>query len=153
MTHSHSLTLNSQTQTTALAQLLSGHLHPGDVVLLDGPLAAGKTFLIRAMVLHWGTDDDVSSPTYTIANHYHTAQGEVLHIDAYRLNSLAEFHALGLEDTIETAVSLIEWGSRIQDAFDDPLRIALALDPQNDTARHITLTGSNRWAPLFHALP
>jgi len=121
--------------TAAIAASLAEVLGPGDVVLLQGGLAAGKTFFTRHLVQALGTQDDISSPTYTIANIYQTKRCDVLHVDAYRLSGAQEFYNLGLEEEIETAISIIEWGGRIEEAFDAYLRITFSPVPEQEGAR------------------
>ena len=123
------LTAKTEAMTADIAASLAEVLGPGDVVLLQGGLAAGKTFFTRHLVQELGTQDDISSPTYTIANIYQTKRCDVLHVDAYRLSDAQEFHNLGLEEEIDTSISVIEWGGRIQEAFDAYLNITF-------TARH-----------------
>jgi tRNA threonylcarbamoyladenosine biosynthesis protein TsaE len=118
-----------------IAASLAEVLGPGDVVLLQGGLAAGKTFFTRHLVQVLGTQDDISSPTYTIANIYQTKRCDVLHVDAYRLSGAQEFYNLGLEEEIETAISIIEWGGRIEEAFDAYLRITFSPVPEQEGAR------------------
>ena len=116
---------SNEAVTVRIAECLAPLLQAGDVVLLDGGLAAGKTFFTRHVVETLKTNDDISSPTYTIANIYQSLRCDVLHVDAYRLADAQEFHNLGLEVEIEASICLIEWGSRIEAAFDDYLQISL----------------------------
>lgn len=144
--------LADEAATHALAARLAAHLRAGDVLLLDGPLAAGKTSFVRALVAARGSADPVSSPTYTIAQHYDSPAGPILHVDAYRLGGAGAFHQLGLEEYDE-ALALIEWGSLIAEAFERPLRLEIALAPGAPEARRATLRGEGpRWAALAAAL-
>jgi tRNA threonylcarbamoyladenosine biosynthesis protein TsaE len=129
------LTSKTEAMTAEIAASLAEVLGPGDVVLLQGGLAAGKTFFTRHLVQALGTQDDISSPTYTIANIYQTKRCDVLHVDAYRLSGAQEFYNLGLEEEIETAISIIEWGGRIEEAFDAYLRITFSAVPEQEGAR------------------
>lgn len=129
------LTSKNEVMTAEIAASLAEVLGPGDVVLLQGGLAAGKTFFTRHLVQVLGTQDDISSPTYTIANIYQTKRCDVLHVDAYRLSGAQEFYNLGLEEEIETAISIIEWGGRIEEAFDAYLRITFSPVPEQEGAR------------------
>ena len=129
------LTSKTEAMTAEIAASLAEVLGPGDVVLLQGGLAAGKTFFTRHLVQALGTQDDISSPTYTIANIYQTRRCDVLHVDAYRLSGAQEFYNLGLEEEIETAISIIEWGGRIEEAFDAYLRITFSAVPEQEGAR------------------
>ena len=93
------VTIGSPEQTARVAAVLSPHLTPGDVVLLTGDLAAGKTTFVKGVVTALGSTNPVTSPTFTLAQFYSTERGQVLHIDAYRLSGLAEFRDLGLDDS------------------------------------------------------
>ena len=126
--------------TAQIAMGLARLLEPGDVVLLDGGLAAGKTFFTRHVVEALKTDDDISSPTYNIANIYQTQKCDVLHVDAYRLADAQEFQNLGLELEIETSICLIEWGTQIASAFEDYMQISILLVPCNDDVRHFAIS-------------
>jgi ATPase, YjeE family len=146
------ITIADEKDTTRIATALADHLRPGDVILLDGALAAGKTFFTRALVRALGSDEAVTSPTYTIANIYETSRGPVLHVDAYRLKGAQEFYHLGLEDYFDNGISVIEWGERVGDFFDAPLSIRIGFG-ETDSARVLTLMASNpRWTPVLEAL-
>ncbi|PUB11827.1 tRNA (adenosine(37)-N6)-threonylcarbamoyltransferase complex ATPase subunit type 1 TsaE [Yoonia sediminilitoris] len=148
-----SLSIDSEEATVRLAQALAPHLGPSDIVLLDGALAAGKTFFVRALVDCLKTDDHVSSPTYTIANIYQTAICDVLHVDAYRLSDAQEFYNLGLDTQIDESICLIEWGSRIAPAFDEYLQISIAFADDADDARIFEISHvGRRWPDVIGAL-
>ena len=150
--HSLTLTAQSEAQTAQIAVQLAAHLRGGDVVMLDGTLAAGKTFFIRALVGGLGSDEDVTSPTYTLANIYETNRAPVLHVDAYRIENKKDFYHLGLDDYFDTGICLIEWGQRIDDFFDAPLQIDIAFGDSEGT-RVFTLSSPDpRWIPVFEAL-
>jgi len=86
-------------------------------VCLYGPMGAGKTTLIKAMVKELGAVDVGSSPTFGLVNEYHSADGELLayHFDFYRINSLEEALDIGLEDYFTTDVHIfIEWPEKIE---------------------------------------
>lgn len=143
--HSLTVTAENEAETSQIASALASVLRVGDVVLLDGVLAAGKTFFTRALVRALGSDEDVTSPTYTIANVYETARGPVLHVDAYRLSGANEFYQLGVDDYFDTGICVIEWGARIDGFFEAPLHIAISFG-DDETSRTFTLTSNDtRW--------
>lgn len=144
------IVLHDTSDTTAFASRLAALLAPGDVVILNGELAAGKTFLVQATARALGSDNYISSPTYTIAHFYNYPQGRILHIDAYRLNSQAEFRDLVLDEFFEEVIAFIEWGDRIVADFDDYLTLNIAFGTEGDQQRHIHIsaTGTRATAVL-----
>jgi len=108
------LTLATEEDTTRFGRALSRHLGTGDVVLLSGPIGAGKTHLARAVIRALtGPGEDVPSPTFTLVQTYDTAIGSLWHADLYRLSHPDEVWELGLDDAFATAISLVEWPDRL----------------------------------------
>jgi tRNA threonylcarbamoyladenosine biosynthesis protein TsaE len=105
---------SSEEETIALGERLAQYLPGRQVVLLIGPLGAGKTTLAKGIVTGLGAakPDEVSSPTFTLIHEYGT-EGRVYHIDLYRLDELYELSTLGLDELFDReAIVLIEWGER-----------------------------------------
>ena len=98
--------------TEALGGRLAGVLRVGDVVLLEGPLGAGKSALARALLRTLCGDAglEVPSPTYTLVQSYETRLGAVAHFDLWRLDGPAGLAELGWD---EAAVALVEWPDRL----------------------------------------
>jgi tRNA threonylcarbamoyladenosine biosynthesis protein TsaE len=103
--------------TRALAASLAGLLQPGDVVLLNGDLGAGKTTFVQGLAQALGVDGPVQSPTFTIAAQYPTRLGTLNHLDLYRLVDPAELEDVGYEAFIDPVdgISVIEWPERAGD--------------------------------------
>ncbi|GAA0777582.1 tRNA (adenosine(37)-N6)-threonylcarbamoyltransferase complex ATPase subunit type 1 TsaE [Roseibium denhamense] len=136
----------------ALARRLAAELGAGDIILLDGPLAAGKTTFTSVLCKALGSDAQVSSPTYVITNTYKAPDFEIFHIDAYRLSSVQEFQFLGVEEFFPTALTLIEWGSQVREAFQDYLQVEIGFADGGEEARAYTLTGVGpRWHGVIQA--
>jgi tRNA threonylcarbamoyladenosine biosynthesis protein TsaE len=92
-----------------IGRRLARALRPGDLVLLYGPLGAGKTTLVRAAAGELGVTDPVRSPSFTIANIY-AGTVTVQHLDLYRLDDIGEDDALALEEYVRPdAVTFVEW--------------------------------------------
>ena len=128
-------------RTGLIAAALAPHLRAGDVVLLTGGLAAGKTTLIQALTAALGSADRVTSPTFALVNMYAASPAPVLHVDAYRLSGVHEFRDLGLDEYIEESVTLIEWGEVVADDFPCHLVLELERPPgSGDDDRTITVT-------------
>jgi tRNA threonylcarbamoyl adenosine modification protein YjeE len=107
------LHLADDAATAAFGARLAAALKPGDLVLLDGDLGAGKTALARAVIRTLVGDPqlDVPSPSFALVQPYDAAGGPVLHADLYRLSSEAEIDELGLFDRAD-AIVLVEWPER-----------------------------------------
>jgi tRNA threonylcarbamoyladenosine biosynthesis protein TsaE len=125
---SFSVLSQSQADTAAIAGRLAPRLRSGDVVLLTGDLAAGKTTLVQALAAALGSDDPVTSPTFALVQNYAGASGPILHADVYRLAGIHEFRDLGLDEFIEESITLIEWGESVAEDFPCHLSIGLERD-------------------------
>lgn len=110
----------------ALGCFLGSHLRAGDLLLLTGPLGAGKTTLTRGIGEGMGIEDTISSPTFILARtHTDSASGAPLvHIDAYRLKDSAELEDLGID--FAGSVVVCEWGDGLVDTGDRWLEIVIS---------------------------
>ena len=108
-------TTSSPEETIALGRELAGLLVPPKLVLLRGDLGAGKTTLVKgiAQAFEAASEDDVTSPTFTLIHEYRGPEATLYHIDLYRVDTQRELDTLGLDDlTGETSILLIEWGEK-----------------------------------------
>lgn len=97
--------------TLDLGRRLAACLRAGDVVLLEGPLGAGKTVLVRGIVEGLGGTGEVASPTFVLVRH-HRGRLPVVHADLYRLEDPADAERLGLLELAEDGVLVVEWAER-----------------------------------------
>lgn len=148
------LALPTRRATRRLGAALAAALAPGDLVLLEGDLGAGKTFLVRAIARGLGVPSAVriTSPTFTLV-HEHAGRLPIVHADLYRLGDPDELVELGLVERIGAdAAVLIEWGARFADALGGQgLWVALALAPQGRRAQ-LTARGARADALLERLL-
>jgi tRNA threonylcarbamoyladenosine biosynthesis protein TsaE len=108
------ITLLSADHTAALAVRLGARLKPGDTLLLEGPIGAGKTHFARSLIQsRLPLPEDVPSPTFTLVQTYDADGVEIWHADLYRLTSPDDVVELGLVDAFETAICLVEWPDRL----------------------------------------
>ena len=108
------ITLSSADHTAALAVRLGACLKPGDTLLLEGPIGAGKTHFARSLIQsRLPLPEDVPSPTFTLVQTYDADGVEIWHADLYRLTSPDDVVELGLVDAFETAICLVEWPDRL----------------------------------------
>ncbi|OWJ80640.1 tRNA (adenosine(37)-N6)-threonylcarbamoyltransferase complex ATPase subunit type 1 TsaE [Haematobacter genomosp. 1] len=144
--------------TDALARLMEPLLRPGDVLLLDGSVGAGKSHFARALIrARHGAETEVPSPTFTLVQTYGAEGDEIWHSDLYRLSQPDEIVELGLEDAFTTAITLVEWPDRLGSLTPEGA-LTLAFRPTREgESRSVTLTGNAGWAarlqPLLETLP
>jgi tRNA threonylcarbamoyl adenosine modification protein YjeE len=145
------LTLADADATTALGQRLATLLRPGDTLLIDGPIGAGKTHLaraaIQAMLAAEGRWEEVPSPTFTLVQTYDLEATDLVHADLYRLGGPEGLDDIGLSDQIGRAICLIEWPDRLGSlAPPDAIVIALAYGAAPDERRATIRSAADRWA-------
>ncbi|MFN0113579.1 MAG: tRNA (adenosine(37)-N6)-threonylcarbamoyltransferase complex ATPase subunit type 1 TsaE [Paracoccaceae bacterium] len=146
-------TLGDPTATDRFGWWLADRLGPGDVVLLSGPIGAGKTHLARSIVglllAARGRWEEVPSPTFTLIQTYDGPGFPVLHADLYRLPGGADLRELGLDEAFETGVSLVEWPERMNRPPPSALTVRLAPGPTEE-ARDVRLEAAGRrWEPVL----
>ncbi len=106
---------HSPEQTRLIGTRLGSSLQPGDVICLQGDLGAGKTTFVQGIARGWGSQDAVSSPTFILVNVYRDAgQGQLFHLDAYRLDSVLEAEELDLNTMLAQGPLLVEWPERME---------------------------------------
>ena len=122
----------SPEETRAAGRALGAVLEPGDVILLDGQLGAGKTVFAKGIAEGLGVAETVVSPTFTLAREY-AGRVRLVHVDVYRLDRVQEFLDLGLEDlAADDAVTVVEWGDAIAAELPgDRLEVRLVLPDES----------------------
>jgi tRNA threonylcarbamoyladenosine biosynthesis protein TsaE len=132
-----------------LGRELAGRLRAGDLVILTGPLGAGKTTLVQGIGEGLGVRGPVTSPTFVIARVHPALAGSgpsLVHADAYRLGSVGEVDDLDLDADAAGAVTVVEWGQGLAEGLaEDRLEISIQPDPDSDV-RTVRLNGYGaRW--------
>ena len=139
MSNSIDITTNSPGETIEFGRNLGLQLRGGEVVAMCGPLGSGKTHLIKGIAAGAaGTEQThVNSPTFVIVNEY-AGRLDIYHIDAYRLDTVSQFEALGFDDfCYPQSVVLIEWADKIESALEGIDYIRIRLEHAGETARQI----------------
>jgi tRNA threonylcarbamoyladenosine biosynthesis protein TsaE len=127
---------HDESETEAAGAALAAELRAGSVVLLSGPLGAGKTAFARGLARGLGCNlDAVSSPTFTIVQEYEGPL-RMQHVDLYRLTP-TEVDDIALEDLLEEAVTAVEWPERWRNA--PTHAIVVTIEPQTETTRRIRI--------------
>lgn len=131
----------------AFGRELAERLRAGDLVLLTGPLGAGKTTLAQGIGAGLGVTGPVVSPTFVIARVHRGGRLPLVHVDAYRLGSVAEVDDLDLDASLEESVTLVEWGSGlVEDLAEDRLEVRISRAAEGED-RVVELEGfGSRWA-------
>ncbi|MBR9650400.1 tRNA (adenosine(37)-N6)-threonylcarbamoyltransferase complex ATPase subunit type 1 TsaE [Thalassovita aquimarina] len=133
-------------ETASLARAIASALRPGDVILMEGGIGAGKTHFARALIQSLLPEpEDVPSPTFTLVQVYDTPDTEIWHTDLYRLTGPDEAVELGLEDAFETAICLVEWPDRLAELAPDNA-LTLSFEVTGDEERRVICSWSdNKW--------
>jgi tRNA threonylcarbamoyladenosine biosynthesis protein TsaE len=136
--------LREPADTEALGERLAAELGPGDLVVLSGPLGAGKTVLVRGLARGLGVAGPVTSPTFVIAREHRPLPGgagvPLVHVDAYRLGSgdgadvAAELDDLDLDTDLTEAVVAVEWGEGVAERLAER-HVLVRLDRRPDDVR------------------
>lgn len=137
------LTFKTKTpeETIELGRKIGKLLKKGDILAMQGTLAAGKTTITKGIAESLGVSDTITSPTFCLISEYE-GKMPLYHMDVYRLEGTDDFENLGTEDMLYgEGVSIIEWSEKIMDALPKKT-IILKLEPQDDGSRIITI---NNW--------
>ncbi len=124
----------SAAETRALGEKLAGRLQPGDVLLLEGDLGAGKSELTRGIARGLGVAETVTSPSFTILNVYESGRCPLYHFDWYRLESSEELYELGMDEYLGgDGIAVVEWPGRCPDAVPEgAVRIRMTAAGENE---------------------
>lgn len=145
--------LPTVSDTMRFGRQIGALLEPGDLVLLSGPLGAGKTVLAKGIAEGLGVLGRVSSPTFIIAREHRAAPGgrgiPLVHVDAYRLGGeFAQLDDLDLDTELVEAAVVIEWGDGGERLSEDHLLVTLTRRADDSRVAEVTPSGSweTRWS-------
>lgn len=138
------MTFHTQTEeeTISLGCKIGALLKKGDVIAMQGTLAAGKTTITKGIAQALGITDTITSPTFCLISEY-SGKMPLYHMDVYRLDGEEDFVNLGTDDMIYgDGVSIIEWSEKIMNQLPKKT-IVLKLTPQDDGSRIIEIDNWN----------
>lgn len=137
--------------TIDFASKFASKLAQKDIVILSGELGSGKTKFVQGVLKHFGLENEISSPTFTIVNEYHTKEINIYHFDVYRLSDEDEFYAIGGEEYFENGICLIEWGEMIEKILPpDYIKITFKKDSENEEYRELQIeTFGEKYLNIF----
>ena len=126
-------------QINQAVDYLDEHLQ-SPVICFDGPIGAGKTTLISRLCQKRQVMDSISSPTFSIVNHYNSlSKGLIYHFDFYRLESLEEVLDIGIEEYLDSGnICLIEWSEKILTLLPENC-VRVNIETNNDQSRSINI--------------
>lgn len=133
---------SSPEETIALGREVARLLTPPKLVLLRGDLGAGKTTLVKgiAEAFEAASEDDVTSPTFTLIHQYRGPGATLYHIDLYRVDTQRELETLGLDDLMgENSILLIEWGEKFP-RFQRERNVEIAIERTGETQRRLLVS-------------
>lgn len=132
--------------TADLGARLASLLRIGDVIVLSGPLGAGKTLFTSGIAAGLGVEEPITSPSFILSREYLSGFLPLIHADIYRLTTRNEFDDLDLLSQASEGVLVIEWGDVVEPILPpDHLRVNFEVDESE--ARNINLVPSASWAP------
>lgn len=138
------LTIRSSEEMEELGEKLAGLLMPGDLVLLAGPLGAGKTTLTRGIGKGLSAEGTIQSPTFVLARTHKSPKGKLVHVDAYRLSAALELDDLDID--FENSIVIVEWARDYLDGFfENYLTVAIDRSSSDDTRLVDVSFSGPRW--------
>ena len=146
----HAVTAATDEAMRALGRDLAALARPGDLLILSGPLGAGKTTFTQGLGQGLNVRGSVTSPTFVISRiHPSLKNGPALvHVDAYRLGGPDEIDDIDLDMTLTDSVTVVEWGEGVAEGLaDDRLEIRIERHPDDTRTVHLRPVGP-RWADI-----
>lgn len=132
---------NSAEATKQLAATLAPYVHPGDVIVLEGDLGAGKTQFTQGFAAALGVASAVTSPTFNILLTYPEGRLPLYHLDLYRLDEAAQLEDIGYYELIDgdsDGVAFVEWAEKFPESLPcDYLEVVIRRDPADEGARQM----------------
>jgi tRNA threonylcarbamoyl adenosine modification protein YjeE len=144
------LSIQSAQEMEQLGVKLAGLLKLGDLVLLAGPLGAGKTTLTRGIGKGLAAEGTIQSPTFVLARTHRLPKGKLVHVDAYRLSSAIELDDLDID--FENSIVIVEWARDFLDGYSENfLTIDIDRSSEDETRVVTFIPTGNRWSEVSFA--
>ena len=135
-------TTHSAEDTIAFGRTLARILSPPKLVLLRGDLGAGKTTLVKGIAAGFqaASEEDVTSPTFTLIHEYRGPEANLFHIDLYRVDTPRELETLGIDDLVSNkSILLIEWGEKFA-RFEREWDVEIVLERVGENERRVRIS-------------
>lgn len=142
----HEFISRSEEDTISFADEFASKLNSNSIIILSGDLGSGKTKFTEGILKHFGLENEISSPTFTIVNEYDANNQKIYHFDLYRLSDIDEFYAIGGEDYLQNGICIFEWGEMIEDILPNSyIKITFSRDSENVDYRKLRIEEINKW--------
>ncbi len=136
---------HSAEETIEFAKEIGSRLKKGDIVAYTGGLGAGKTTFTRGLAMGLGMEDNVTSPTFSLVNEYHSRDISLYHFDMYRIMGADDLETTGFYDySTDDSVFAIEWSENISEELPDNA-VIINIERIDDNTRRITVKGDERF--------
>lgn len=133
----------SEQETREIAKQVAEKLKPGDVILFTGEMGAGKTAFTKGLAEYFGTDEEVSSPTFALVHEY-PGKVPIFHFDLYRIYGFDDLYAVGFFDYLDRGgIIAVEWSENVPE-LENELESVIRIDickRQSDNEREINVSG------------
>lgn len=134
----------SENETRELAKKIAEKLCAGDVILYSGEMGAGKTAFTKGLAEYFGTEEEVTSPTFALVHEY-PGRVPIFHFDLYRISGFDDLYAIGFFDYLDRGgILAVEWSENIpglEDEFESVVKIGIKKLGENE--RRITVSGKH----------
>lgn len=137
---------HSENDTIKFAEDFATKLNNHSIIILSGDLGSGKTKFTEGLLKHFGLENEISSPTFTIVNEYDTKNLKIYHFDLYRLSDIDEFYAIGGEEYLQNGICIFEWGEMIEEILPTSyIKISFSRDTENTDLRILRIEEIDKW--------
>lgn len=132
----------SEEDTRLFAQKIAAYLQAGDIILYSGEMGAGKTAFTKGLADYFGTEEEVTSPTFALVHEY-PARVPIFHFDLYRIADYDELYAIGFFDYLDRGgILAVEWSENIPELADELENVInINIQKLSENERRITVTG------------
>lgn len=134
----------SEEDTINFADKFASKLDKNSIIILSGDLGSGKTKFTQGILRHFGLENEISSPTFTIVNEYNASNINIYHFDLYRLEDVDEFYAMGGDEYLSNGICIFEWGEMIEPILPKGyIKISFSRDLENIDYRKLIIEQIN----------
>ena len=137
-------TTNSENETQEVAKQVAERLQAGDAILYHGEMGAGKTAFTKGLAEYFGTEEEVTSPTFALVHEY-PGRVPIFHFDLYRISGFDDLYAIGFFDYLDRGgILAVEWSENIPDLESELENvITISIEKLGENERRITVSGKH----------